>query len=153
VRRHPRRHHPARQQRPNWGGNEGININIDAHNLSHNYNEDQNATNADRRRQLETWYFKQFAYFLSKLEEVPEGEGTMLDNTVVLWCKPIGRRHSVNEMLFILAGGAGGQLQTGRYLEFDGMPHNNLLVNICQLMGLSDTTFGDPKYCTGPLAL
>lgn len=138
---------------PVWPS-EGININIDAHNISHNYNNAQDSTNTQRRVDLETWYFKQFAYLLQKLDSYDEGAGTMLDNTLVLWCKPIGRRHSVNQMLFILAGGAGGALQTGRYLEFVGQPHNRLLLNCCHLMGLNDTTFGDPAYCgDGPLSL
>lgn len=138
---------------PNWGGSEGININVDAHNISHNYNDDQNTTNTQRRVELEKWYFKQFRYLLDRLDEIEEGSGTMLDNSLVLWCKPIGRRHNVSQMLFLLAGSAGGQIQTGRYLEMPGVPHNDLLVSCLQLMGLSDTSFGDSKYCTGPLDL
>ncbi|HZO13473.1 MAG TPA: DUF1552 domain-containing protein [Polyangiaceae bacterium] len=139
---------------PTWPS-EGIDINVDAHNISHNYNNDQNTTNTQRRVALETWYFKQFAYLLQKLSSVDEGDGTtLLDNTLVLWCKPIGRRHNVNQMLFILAGGAGGALTGGRYVEFVGEPHNRLLISCCQLMGLTDETFGDPAYCSdGPLNL
>jgi hypothetical protein len=133
---------------PSWP-DEGININVDAHNISHNYNNDQNGTNTDRRVQLETWYFKQFGYLLDKLDEIPEGEGTLLDNTLVLWCKPIGRRHSVNEMLFLLAGGAGGALQGNRYLEFPGAPHNRLLLSCLELMGMPASTFGESQYCSG----
>ena len=82
-----------------------------------------------------------------------EGDGTLLDNTLVLWGKPIGRNHSGSELLFMLAGGAGGDLQTGRYLEAKDVPHNNLLVSCCQLMGLDDQSFGDPDICTGALSL
>ena len=49
--------------------------------------------------------------------------------------------------------GAGGALQTGRFVSFDGRPHNDLLVSICNLMGMSDTSFGDPELCTGALPL
>lgn len=136
---------------PNWGGSEGINISTDVHSLSHNFNDAQTTENANRRVEIERWYNKQFFYLLDSLESIPEGDGTMLDNTLVLWTKPIGRRHNVNEMLFMTAGSAGGQIQTGRYLEFMGVPHNNLLVSCCQLMGLSDTTFGDSQYCNNPL--
>jgi hypothetical protein len=137
---------------PVWPS-EGIDINIDAHNISHNYNQTQNETNTANRVALEKWYFEQFAYFLQKLDEVAEGEGTLLDHTLVLWCKPIGRRHLVTDMLFLLAGSAGGALETGRYLAQGGKPHNDLLTSCCQLMGLADTEFGDPAYCNGPLAL
>ena len=137
---------------PNWGGQEGININVSAHNICHDYNTDQ-ANNGvqDRRRQLETWWYKQFAYFLQQLDSIQEGDGTLLDNTLVLWCKPIGYRHNVSNMMFMTAGGAGGQLQTGRYIDANDQPHNNLLVSCANLMGLNIDTFGDGKYCTGAL--
>ena len=53
----------------------------------------------------------------------------------------------------MLAGSAGGALQTGRSLSYDGqgLPHNNLLVSILNAMGVPDTTFGKPDWCTGPL--
>jgi hypothetical protein len=57
-------------------------------------------------------------------------------------------------MLFMLAGGAGGALETGRYLERPDKPHNDLLVTCCNLMGLADVqTFGDPEICTGALSV
>jgi hypothetical protein len=72
---------------------------------------------------------------------------------------------------YLLAGRAGGALRTGRGLD-DGdgagaafskrrrpistkgepVPHNDLLVSICKPIGVEATTFGDPLYCTGPLA-
>jgi hypothetical protein len=55
-------------------------------------------------------------------------------------------------MPFVLAGRAGGKLQTGRFLKFSAkVPHNNLLVSILNLMGVPATTFGNPTNCTGPL--
>lgn len=138
---------------PNWGGEEGININVSAHNICHDYNTDQaNSSVQDRRRQLETWWYQQFAYFLQQLESIPEGDGTLLDNTLVLWCKPIGYKHNVSNMMFMTAGGAGLGLQTGRYIDANDQPHNNLLVSCANLMGLDIDSFGDAKYCTGPLS-
>jgi len=80
--------------------------------------------------------------------------GTMLDNTVIVWCNELakGNIHSHEPQPFVLAGGAGGALQTGRFLQFGGKtPHNNLLVSLVNMMGGSATTFGNPAYCTGPL--
>ena len=49
-------------------------------------------------------------------------------------------------------GSAGGALETGRFLHFDGeLPHNNLLLSLVQLMGGNDESFGRPEWCTGPL--
>lgn len=109
-----------------------------------------------RRPELETrdrWVAGEFAYLLDKLSKVPEGEGTMLDNTVLFWCNElsVGNIHSQIDMPFVLAGGGGG-LRTGRYLQYARRSHNDLLVSILNLMGLGDTTWGNPNYCTGPLS-
>ena len=51
---------------------------------------------------------------------------------------------------FVLTGG--GVFTPGRYLRTGGASHARLLVSICQAMGLSTTTFGNPQTGTGPLA-
>jgi hypothetical protein len=53
-------------------------------------------------------------------------------------------------MPFLLAGGGGG-LRAGRYLQYDGVSHNDLLVTILNLFGDERQTFGEEQYCTGPL--
>lgn len=134
---------------------EGIDINVDYHNIVHNYNNDpNNATIRSRREQVEAFFYRMFAYLLDQLKAVPEGDGTtMLDNSLVLWMKPIASKHRFTEYLFMLAGGANGQLNTGRFVSFSGKPHNDLLVNLCNMMGLDDQSYGANAYCTGPLAL
>jgi hypothetical protein len=94
------------------------------------------------------------AYLCGKLDAIPEGEGTLLDNTVVLWINELGRgnSHSRNNIPIVMAGSAGGYFRTGRFLQYDETPHNNLLVSLLNAFGISDTTFGNPQYCTGPLA-
>ncbi len=107
--------------------------------------------------QINVWYAQQFAYLLDKMAGIKEGTGTMLDNSLVFWCNELSRGnvHSHPDMPFVLAGGAGGALKTGRFLSYPktaAVPHNNLLVSLMNAMGLPDTTFGNPAYCTGPLA-
>lgn len=133
---------------PLWPG-EGININIDAHTMAHDWN--KGATQLQQRIEFETLMFDLFAYLLDQLAAVPEGNGRLLDNTLVFWVKNLGVGHNSNQMLFMLGGGAGGALETGRYLEFPGASHNDLLVSVCNLMGMDETTFGDPSLCSGPL--
>ncbi len=139
---------------PLWP-DEGININENYHEIVHQYNDDSSDGGIiDRRRQAETFFYSMFAYLLEQLEAIPEGDGTtMLDNSLVLWMKPIAERHRFEEYLFMLAGSANGQLNTGRFLSYPGVSHNNLLVNLCNLMGMPDTSYGDPEHCTGPLDL
>jgi hypothetical protein len=92
-----------------------------------------------------TWFVEQFAYLLAQLAARPEGSGTMLDNSIVLLCSEIsdGNTHSHDDMPFILGGGAGGALQTGRLFDTAGRRHSDLLGSIAHAMGdTSITTYG-----------
>ncbi len=133
---------------------EGKPITGDDHLMGHS--PDSDTETWGKLRVIRRWYLKQFAYLLASLDAIPEGEGTtMLDNTAVLLGSELsrGNTHSHSNMNFVLAGGAGGAIKTGRYLNFEGVvPHNNLLVSLLNAMGLPATTFGDPAFCTGPLA-
>jgi hypothetical protein len=123
------------------------------HDLSHEG--DSNADAIEKITKVNVWLTEQFAYLLSQLESVPEGDGTMLDNTLVVWVNELGRgnSHSRTDVPFILAGRAGGGLRTGRFLQYDDDSHSNLLVSVCQLMGVDTETFGNPQYCSGPLRM
>lgn len=103
----------------------------------------------------ERWFAEQFAYLVGRLRDLPEpgGAGSMLDNTLVVWAKEMGdsRAHVCESVPFVLAGGAGGALETGRYLRYPGQSHTKLLVSICHAMGLDNPTFGDPAAGTGTL--
>lgn len=121
------------------------------HGLSHRGPSDTNAQ-MDMNRAL-TWYSEQFRDLIQMLDAVPEGDGTMLDNTTVLWCTEMSRgdTHDHRNMPFIIAGGS-HYFNTGRYLNFNGEPHNGLLISLCHSMGLEVDRFGDPEYASGPLA-
>jgi hypothetical protein len=121
------------------------------HDLSHEG--DSNADAVEKITKVNVWLTEQFAYLLQQLKSVPEGTGTMLDNTLVLWVNELGRgnSHSRTRIPFVLAGKAGGALRTGRFLQYSDDSHSNLLVSVCQLMGVDTETFGNPDYCSGPL--
>jgi hypothetical protein len=122
------------------------------HALSHLPDSDTKAQAALTR--INTWYAERYADLITKLKSYPEGEGTLFDQSLLLWCNELGtgNTHSRDNAPYVLAGSAGGALQTGRYLSYEGdVPHNNLLVSLLNLMGLPDTTFGRPEWCTGPL--
>lgn len=81
----------------------------------------------------------------------------MLDNTVILWGNELGQgnTHSAEGVPYVLAGNADGYFRTGRYVELRGsaeIPHNNVLLTLCHAMGVPLSTFGNPDYCTGPIA-
>jgi hypothetical protein len=122
------------------------------HGLSHM--DDGNTAGVAAFVLAERWFATQFAYLLDKLAAAPdpEGGGSLLDTTLVVWAKEMGdsRAHVCTEVPFVLAGGGG--FTPGRYLRTGGAAHAKLLVSICQAMGLVNTTFGNPAAGSGPLA-
>lgn len=129
-----------------------LNITRGHHDMSHDG--DDVTQTMENLTQINIWYAQQLAYLLGKLAAIPEGSGTMLDNTLVFCVNELSRGnvHSHNPMPYLFAGGTGGTLQMGRFLQFKGEPHNNLLVSLMNLYGV-EGTFGDPNFCTGPLTL
>ena len=121
------------------------------HDLSHEG--DGNATARNKITQINRWYAEQVAYQLDALDAIPEGDGTMLDNTLVLWGNELGKgnSHTRNNIPFVLAGNANGQFDMGRYLRFGGVTHNNMLLTIAQAFGIERSSFGTGRYNSGPL--
>ena len=124
------------------------------HDMSHDG--DTVTDTIEQLTKINIWYAQQFNYLLDALKSAKEADGSsMLDNTLVIWVNELSRGnvHSHDHMPFVLAGGAGGALRTGRFLSYaKSVSHNNLLVSCMNLMGVAGTTFGDPAFCTGPLA-
>ena len=98
-----------------------------------------------------TWWVEQFAYLLSQLAARPEDSGTMLDNSLVLLCSEIadGNTHLHDDMPFVLAGGGGGTIRTGRFMDVGYRRHGELFVSIANAMGDGIGSFGDASF--GPL--
>jgi hypothetical protein len=124
------------------------------HNLTHAADSDTAAW--DKVAQIRVWYAEKFAQLLDRLDAIEEGDGTLLDNCLVVWGSElgIGNTHSFKSTPFVVAGGASGAMQMGRYLEFDeAVDHNRLLVSMCRAMGLDDIeTFGDTDGGSGGLS-
>jgi hypothetical protein len=129
-----------------------LGVNDGHHPLSHSGDGDLVAK--DKLTKIYTWYADRFAYFLGKLDAIPEGNGTVLDNTLVVWSSEIGKgnNHSFSKLPVVLAGGAAGKVTTGRYLVYDNVPHNRLLVAMCHAMGLDQVQkFGSTDQGMGSL--
>jgi len=123
------------------------------HELSHFADDDAGAV--DKLSRIESWYATQLATLIAKLKAIPEGDGTVLDNTVILFCNELakGNTHSRQDAGYVLAGRAGGALETGRFLRYDGdTPHNGLLVSLLNAMDVPDQRFGNPDWSNGPLS-
>ncbi|HKQ69993.1 MAG TPA: DUF1552 domain-containing protein [Polyangiaceae bacterium] len=132
----------------NW-----LDIGDEHHTLSHSGSSDDESQG--KLAKVHTWYSQQFAYLLGRLKSIPEGDGTVLDSTAILWGTDVavGNVHSDAPMPFVLAGGAQKAFRTGRYVAFpEGTSHSNLLVSLINAMGIPAQTFGKPGACTGPLS-
>jgi Protein of unknown function (DUF1552) len=74
---------------------------------------------ADMLNQIDTWYAGQFAYLLAKLDAYDEGNGTLLDNSAVLWTNELseGKDHKYWDIPHVIAGSASGYLKQGQYIK------------------------------------
>lgn len=134
------------QARMNWLG-----VDEGHHGLSHE--PDNNADATEKLIQINEWFAGELAYLVKKLDETPEpgADGTMLDNTLVVWLNELGKgnSHSLHNIPFVLIGGEKATgFRMGRHLKMpDKTPHNRLWLSIAQSMGHEINTFGNEKYC------
>ena len=118
------------------------------HGLSHE--PDSNEKAYEKLIKINTWYAEQVALLATRLSETPEpgGDGSMLDNTTIVWTNELGKgnSHTRNNIPFVLIGG-GLDFASGQAIDFDGVPHNRLLMSIAQAMGHPTKSFGNPDFC------
>jgi hypothetical protein len=113
------------------------------HELSHHENK---AEKYEPYSRINRWHNEQLAYLMDKLASIREGEGTLLDNSMVLFGSSMsdGNRHDPNNLPIILAGGGGGTIRSGRHLAHPkGTPLCNLYVSMLERMGVEVESFGD----------
>jgi hypothetical protein len=104
---------------------------------------------------INTWYAEEVKYLLDAMAAVPEGDGTLLDNSIVVWGNELsrGNSHGNHPVPFVTFGSGGGVLDTGRYLTYDRVPHNRLLVSLAQAMGVNSIqSFGNNDPGSGGLS-
>lgn len=113
------------------------------HELSHHEN---NKDKIEQYQRINRWHVEQFAYMLEKMKGIPEGEGTLLDNAMVLFGCGMsdGNRHDPNNLPILLGGRGGGTLPSGRHLPSEpNTPLCNLYVSMLERMGAPVMEFGD----------
>jgi len=89
---------------------------------------------------------EQFARFLGKLKSVQEGDGTLLDNCMIVYGGAIGdgNRHNHDNLPILLAGRGGGTVTPGRHLKLDKeTPMTNLYLSMLDRMGVAAQRVGD----------
>ncbi len=126
-----------------------LGVNDGHHQISHHQN---NQRNFEQLQTISTWEIEQLSYLLQRLKATPDGEGNLLDNTMVFWSSEIsdGNRHNHDNLPVIVAGRGGGAIRPGRHLRVDNQtPIANLFISLIQGMGVNANSFGDDG--TGPL--
>ena len=113
------------------------------HSISHHKGDEKQL---DQYQRINTWHSAQLAYLLQKMKSLPEGNSTVLDNSMVLFGSGIrdGNAHATRDIPVVLAGGANGQLKTGRHLKADdNAPLASVYVGMMKRMGVSAKKIGN----------
>jgi hypothetical protein len=120
------------------------------HEVSHHQND---PAKIEQYSKINRWHVEQFAYLLGRLQSVREGQGTLLDNSMILMGCGLsdGNAHDPNNLPVLLGGRGGGSIRTGRHIASDkNTPLCNLHVSLLKRLGTPVDRFGDS---TRPLEL
>lgn len=103
--------------------------------------------------QIDRFYSQQLVELIKALKATPDGAGTLLDSTLVVYLNEcsFGWNHDINNMPILMFGGKNLKLQTGRHLRFTGRTMNDVWTAVGQAMGAPMATFGDPTWNRGTL--
>jgi hypothetical protein len=143
-------------------GMEGPHITYSWLNDPRNHHDDHHASDMPILQKIATWWFQKVNQMVTLLANTPEGNGTMLDNSLVVYLNTCGGTHhrGYNTHPVIMIGGGGGGANgalrtgtTGRYLTFPEGKHclSDVYVSLAQVLDVKLDKFGDPAHCKGPL--
>jgi len=126
-----------------------IGISDGHHSITHQQGDPVKIANVAK---IDAFLVETFAYFLQKLKATPDGDGNLLDHSLILYGSGLGDAniHTHHELPTAMLGGGAGQLKGGRHLHYPkDTPLNNLLVSMLEMGGVRTENFGD---ATGELA-
>ena len=127
-----------------------IGISEGHHNLSHHVGNTKKHAKISR---INRHYVTNLAYFLNRLKEIPEADGTLLDNSMILYGCAFGdgNDHDPMDLPILVAGKAGGTIDTGRHVRYEtGTPITNLYLSMLERVNAPTEQLGDS---TGALDL
>lgn len=113
------------------------------HSISHHMDD---PARMEEYARITTWHVQQYAYFLEKLKSIKEGDGTLLDNSLITFCSGLrdGNRHSPRNIPLVVAGRAGGKIKTGQHLIYEkNTPLANLYLAMLHAQNIEVENFGD----------
>lgn len=119
------------------------------HDLSHHQGD---PVRLEKIQAINTWEVTRLSALLQRLKAVPEGEGSLLDHTIVYFASEVedGDAHNVFNLPIVVAGRGGGSVRTGRHVVHRNEPSvGQLFVSFMKAFGVNRSTFGDEGF--GPL--
>jgi hypothetical protein len=129
-----------------------IGISEGHHGLTHHMGDKEKI---EKVTQINELHVQQFAYFLEKLKSTQDGDGTLLDHSMIVYGSGLadGNRHQHDHVPTVLAGRGNGTLRPGRFVKYpDETPLGNLWVSLLNRMGVNDAQVGDSNGDLGYLA-
>jgi hypothetical protein len=120
-----------------------IGVNDGHHQLTHHRGDE---AMIEQVRKINEYHVQQFAYFVERLNAIEDGDGTLLDNSMIVFGSGIcdGNRHNHNNLPIVVAGGGAGTIKTGRHIAYpDQTPMNNLYLSMLDRMGVHTEFLGD----------
>jgi hypothetical protein len=120
-----------------------LGVNDGHHTLSHHQN---NQDKMAKIQKIDQFNVEQYAYLVGQLASIREGDGTILDRSMILCGCAIadGNRHNHNELPVVLAGRAGGAITPGRHVRYPkDTPMANLFLSMLERLGIREERFGD----------
>ena len=100
----------------------------------------------EKTAKINEFHVRNFAYMLEKLRATPDGDGSLLDHSQILYGSSIsdGNAHTHHDLPLVLAGGAAGQIKGGRHIRYaKETPMNNLLLTMLAQAGVHVEQLGD----------
>lgn len=113
------------------------------HSLSHHRNDKDKVA---QLKKIDKFLINEFARFLDKLRSTKEGQGTLLDNSMIVYGSGLsdGNRHNHHDLPIVMAGRAGGTIKTGRHVRLNGeTPLNNLFLSMLDRLDARVESIGD----------
>ncbi len=120
-----------------------IGVNEGHHSLSHHGSD---PVKLRKISDINEFHAKQVSYILQRMKAIPEGDGSLLDNSMIVYGAGIsdGNRHNNENLPIIVAGKAGGAIKPGRHIRYHfETPMSNLYLSMLDQMGLNENRFGD----------
>jgi hypothetical protein len=113
------------------------------HSVTHHQNDPEKIA---KTQKIDEYHVKSFAYLLKRLDETKDGDGTLLDHSMVLYGSSIrdGNVHDHHDLPLVLAGGKSAGIKSGRHIRYKPeTPMNNLLLTLLDKSGVPGETLGD----------